>query len=89
VNPNNLAIQCEVNGAIRQSANTREMIFDCADIVSYASRYMTLQPGDIIFTGTPSGVTLGYPEGKQCWLKSGDIVKVSIENIGTLVNVLE
>jgi len=89
VNPNNLDISCEVNGSLRQSSNTSNMIFDCASIISYASQYMTLKPGDIIFTGTPSGVTLGYPENEQCWLKSGDTVKVSIEKIGTLVNVLE
>jgi 2-keto-4-pentenoate hydratase/2-oxohepta-3-ene-1,7-dioic acid hydratase in catechol pathway len=64
------------------------MIFDCATIISYASQFMTLKPGDLIFTGTPSGVVLGYPEGEQNWLKSGDEVTVSIENIGSLTNVL-
>ena len=89
VNPNNLGITCEVNGVVRQSANTSEMIFDCASIISYASQYMTLKPGDIIFTGTPSGVILGYPENEQHWLKSGDKIRVSIEKIGTLENTLE
>ena len=50
---------------------------------------MTLKPGDIIFSGTPEGVILGYPEDQQVWLKSGDEVQVSVENIGTLVNVLK
>ncbi|RHW32047.1 FAA hydrolase family protein [Lysinibacillus yapensis] len=85
----NLAIQCRVNGEVRQSSNTRHMIFDCATIVSYVSKHVTLKPGDIIFTGTPDGVILGYPEEKQNWLKPGDRVEVTIENLGSLVNVLE
>lgn len=89
VNPNSLTIICEVNGEIRQFANTCDMIFDCSQIVSYISQYMTLKPGDIIFTGTPSGVILGYPESNQHWLKSGDIIKISIEPLGTLINILE
>lgn len=89
VDASNLEIKCKVNGVLRQSGNTRDMIFDCATIVSYISSYMTLKPGDIIFTGTPSGVILGYPEDKQQWLKSGDEIVVSIEKIGDLVNVLK
>ncbi|MCM3728160.1 fumarylacetoacetate hydrolase family protein [Neobacillus cucumis] len=86
--PTNLDIKCKVNGELRQSANTRDMIFSCATIVSYISKYITLQPGDLIFSGTPDGVILGYPEDKQVWLKSGDEMTVSIEKIGTLNNVL-
>lgn len=89
INPNNLEIKCKVNGEVRQSSNTHNMIFDCATIISYISQYMTLKPGDIIFTGTPEGVILGYPEEKQCWLKSGDVLEVSIEKIGTLTNELK
>jgi 2-keto-4-pentenoate hydratase/2-oxohepta-3-ene-1,7-dioic acid hydratase in catechol pathway len=89
LDPTNLNIQCKVNGEVRQSANTRDMIFDCATLVSYLSQHMTLTPGDIIFSGTPEGVILGYPEDQQVWLKSGDEVQVSVENIGTLVNVLK
>ena len=89
LDPSNLNIECKVNGEVRQSANTRDMIFDCATLVSYLSQHMTLKPGDIIFSGTPEGVILGYPEAKQVWLKSGDEVQVSVENIGTLVNVLK
>ncbi|SMC97800.1 fumarylacetoacetate hydrolase family protein [Sporomusa malonica] len=88
VDPRNLDISCSVNGVVRQSANTRDMIFDCATIVSYLSTYMTLQPGDIIFSGTPGGVILGYPEDQQQWLKAGDTVTVTIENLGSLVNTL-
>ena len=89
VNPSDLEISCRVNGELRQQGNTKNMIFDCAYIVSYLSQHMTLKPGDIIFTGTPAGVILGYPEGKRVWLKSGDEVSVSIENIGTLINKLK
>lgn len=89
VDPNNLEVECKVNGVTRQSANTRDMIFDCATIISYLSQHMTLKPGDIIFSGTPSGVILGYQEDQQKWLKSGDEIIVSIEKIGSLVNVLK
>ncbi len=89
LDPTNLDISLKVNGEVKQSANTSQMIFDCATIVSYLSQHMTLKPGDIIFSGTPQGVVLGYPEDQQQWLKSGDKVEVYIENIGTLVNVLE
>ncbi|MDF2530438.1 MAG: 5-carboxymethyl-2-hydroxymuconate isomerase [Clostridia bacterium] len=85
----NLEVNCKVNGVLRQSGNTCDMIFDCAEIVSYLSQYMTLKPGDIIFTGTPSGVILGYPEEQQQWLKSGDEITVSIERIGSLTNILK
>lgn len=88
INPQNLEIKCTVNGELRQSANTRDMIFDCATIISYVSQYMTLKPGDIIFSGTPDGVILGYPTERQQWLKKGDEVIVSIEHIGELVNVV-
>ena len=89
IDPNNLDIQCAVNGEVRQHSNTSRMIFNCAAIISYASQYMTLKPGDIIFTGTPSGVILGQPADAQKWLKSGDRVSVTIEKLGTLVNVLQ
>lgn len=89
INPYNLDIECRVNGEVRQSANTKDMIFDCATIVSYLSQHMTLKPGDIIFSGTPGGVILGYPENEQMWLKAGDQVTVTIEKIGSLINVLK
>ncbi len=88
LDPANLSVQCRVNGELRQDGNTRDMIFDCATIISYVSQYMTLKPGDLIFSGTPSGVVLGYPADKQVWLKAGDEVAVTIEQIGTLVNTL-
>ncbi|MHB1654433.1 MAG: fumarylacetoacetate hydrolase family protein [Desulfitobacteriaceae bacterium] len=88
VDPNDLLIESHVNGEVRQSSNTKDMIFDCATIISYISKYMTLKPGDLIFTGTPSGVILGYPESKQLWLKSGDKVSVIIEKLGVLESTL-
>ncbi|WML44882.1 fumarylacetoacetate hydrolase family protein [Neobacillus sp. PS3-40] len=89
VDPNNLAIECHVNGEIRQIGNTKNMIFNCATLISYISQYMTLKPGDIIFTGTPQGVILGYPTESQTWLKSGDEINVIIESIGELTSILK
>ncbi|KAB2329548.1 fumarylacetoacetate hydrolase family protein [Cytobacillus depressus] len=85
-NPNNLFIRSIVNGKVRQSSNTADMIFYCDEIVSYISRYMTLEPGDIILTGTPEGVIMGYPKEKQIWLKDGDEVTIEIEKLGRLTN---
>jgi 2-keto-4-pentenoate hydratase/2-oxohepta-3-ene-1,7-dioic acid hydratase in catechol pathway len=80
----NLKIECRVNGEVRQSSNTADMVFNCKQLVSYASRYFTLKPGDIIFTGTPEGVISGYPKDKQVWLKAGDKLVTSIEKLGDL-----
>ncbi len=88
IDPTNLDIACKVNGEIRQSSNTKHMIFNCATIISYISKHMTLKPGDLIFTGTPEGVILGYPENEQEWLKPGDEIEVTIDKIGTLKNKL-
>ncbi|WP_261305166.1 fumarylacetoacetate hydrolase family protein [Paenibacillus andongensis] len=85
-NPNDLSIRCIVNGEVRQSSNTSDMIFHCDEIVSYISQHMTLVPGDIILTGTPEGVVLGYPEDKQVYLKDGDVVTIEIEKLGSLTN---
>lgn len=82
--PNALQLETRVNGEVRQSENTSDMIYNCAHIVSYCSRYLTLKPGDIIFTGTPSGVILGHPADKRVWLKPGDKVVTTIEKLGTL-----
>jgi 2-keto-4-pentenoate hydratase/2-oxohepta-3-ene-1,7-dioic acid hydratase in catechol pathway len=88
VDGDNLKIECRVNGEVRQSSNTSDMVFNCKQLVSYASRYMTLKPGDIIFTGTPEGVISGYPKDKQVWLKPGDKVVTSIEKLGDLTFTL-
>jgi 2-keto-4-pentenoate hydratase/2-oxohepta-3-ene-1,7-dioic acid hydratase in catechol pathway len=75
--PQNLDIQCRLNGQVVQSSNTRHMIFNIPLILAFISKNFTLEPGDIIITGTPSGVGP---------LQDGDIVEVEIENIGTLTN---
>ena len=79
-------ITTTVNGEVRQQAQLKQMIFKPDAIIEFVSQYITLQEGDIIFTGTPSGVVLGKNESKYGWLKSGDTVSISISGIGTLVN---
>lgn len=87
-NPDNLNVSCTINSEKRQSSNTSDMIFSCADIVSYCSHVMTLRPGDIIFTGTPEGCITGKVPTEQKWLKAGDVVITEIEKLGTLRNEL-
>ena len=82
----NATITTTVNGEIRQQAKLQQMMFKPDAIIEFVSQYITLQEGDIIFTGTPSGVVLGKNESKYGWLKSGDTVSISISGIGTLVN---
>ncbi|MFQ5611916.1 MAG: fumarylacetoacetate hydrolase family protein [Anaerolineae bacterium] len=84
--PQALDLRCWVNGDLRQNANTGEMIFSVAQIISYASQYMTLEPGDVISTGTPEGVILGRQE--QDWLKPGDEVSAEVAGLGRLTNVM-
>lgn len=85
-NPNELGIKSIVNGEIRQHSNTSDMIFACDEIVSYISQHFTLTPGDIILTGTPEGVVMGYPPEKQLYLQDGDLVTIEIEKLGSLTN---
>lgn len=87
-NPNDLEIRCIVNGEVRQNSNTSDMVFHCDEIVSYISQHMTLYPGDIILTGTPEGVVLGYPPEKQVYLQDGDVVTIEIEKLGSLTNTM-
>jgi 2-keto-4-pentenoate hydratase/2-oxohepta-3-ene-1,7-dioic acid hydratase in catechol pathway len=84
IDPDNLKIECRVNGETRQSSNTSDMIHSNRHIISYVSRYVTLRPGDIIFTGTPEGVILGKPKDQQIWLKAGDKIACSVEKLGEL-----
>ncbi|MDB5654735.1 MAG: 5-carboxymethyl-2-hydroxymuconate Delta-isomerase [Tardiphaga sp.] len=86
VDPNNLTIETFVNDEkqARQSSNTSKFIFNPQKVISYTSKLFELQPGDIIFTGTPSGVIVGMPKDKQVWLKSGDRITSRIEKLGTL-----
>jgi len=82
--PQKLDLWCEVNGERRQASNTGDMVFTCAQIVSYISQHMTLMPGDIIFTGTPEGVIAGMPEGKRKWLKGGDALRCAVGPVDPL-----
>jgi len=82
--PNNLRLECRVNGEQRQDWNTNDMIFNCRQMISFASRMMTIKPGDILFTGTPHGVIFGKPKAEQVWLKAGDRVACSVEKLGEL-----
>jgi 2,4-didehydro-3-deoxy-L-rhamnonate hydrolase len=82
--PQNLKLICEVNGERLQNDSTKNMIFGVADLISILSEAFTLEPGDIIATGTPSGV--GFSRKPPIYLKDGDIIKTSVEGIGELVN---
>ena len=84
LDPNNLDISSVVNGETRQNSNTSDMIFNVQQIIADLSHHFTLQPGDLIFTGTPQGVMHGYPADQKNWLKPGDRVDVTIQGIGTL-----
>ena len=82
----NATITTTVNGEVRQQAKLEQMLFKPDAIIEFVSQYITLQEGDIIFTGTPSGVVLGKNESKYGWLTSGDTVSITISGIGTLEN---
>jgi 2-keto-4-pentenoate hydratase/2-oxohepta-3-ene-1,7-dioic acid hydratase in catechol pathway len=82
--PNNLRLETRVNGETRQDWNTNDMIFNCRQLISFASKMMTIKPGDIFFTGTPQGVILGMPPDKRVWLKAGDKIACSLEKLGEL-----
>ena len=85
--PSNLSIKTWVNGELRQNGNTCDMIFSVAQIVYHLSRIMTLEPCDIIATGTPSGVAMAMKPQK--WLNPGDVIRMEIQGIGTLENTVE
>ena len=79
--PQNLGMWLDVNGKRFQTGNTQTMIFDVATIISYASEFMTLMPGDIVITGTPPGVGMGV-KPKPRYLKAGDVMTLGIEGLG-------
>jgi 2-keto-4-pentenoate hydratase/2-oxohepta-3-ene-1,7-dioic acid hydratase in catechol pathway len=80
--PHNLKIELTVNGVVKQSSNTSELIFDISEQIAHLSEKITLHPGDVILTGTPAGVGAGRGE----FLKAGDEVRITIERVGELVN---
>lgn len=78
---NNLGMWLKVNGEQKQNGTTANLIFDVAQVVSYLSRFMTLEPGDVISTGTPAGVGLGFDPPQ--YLKPGDVVELGIDGLGS------
>lgn len=79
VNDNDLLLETRVNGEVMQSQRTRDLIFDSAAIVSWASQFVTLEPGDMVFTGTPGSTSATQP---------GDVVEVELEGVGLLRNTI-
>jgi 2-keto-4-pentenoate hydratase/2-oxohepta-3-ene-1,7-dioic acid hydratase in catechol pathway len=84
VDPTNLDFTCTVNGEVRQKSNTSNLIFDIPTLIEHVSTALTLMPGDVILTGTTSGVALWLPG--QPWLKEGDRVRVEIDQLGAIEN---
>ena len=84
--PQDLSIRGWLNGEIRQDSNTSDMIFTVAEIISYISRYITLDPGDVVITGTPPGVIMGRED--KAWMTEGDSYAVEIGNLGKLSNTM-
>ena len=83
-----LKIQSRLNGKVMQSDNTDNMMFPVAETIAYVTQGMTLEPGDIVFTGTPSGV--GHARKPDpVWMKAGDVCEIDIEGVGVLVNPIE
>lgn len=85
--PHALRLTCELNGEVVQDSNTAQMVFKTADIIEYASRFFTLNPGDIILTGTPPGVGC-FRKPEPLWLKPGDVVTCTVEGIGSVTNTV-
>ncbi len=82
--PHRLNLRTWVNDELRQESNTKYLIFNCFDIVEHLSTAFTLEPGDVIPTGTPSGVILGMDP--KVWLKPGDVVRIAIDQLGEIAN---
>ena len=85
-NVQQLNLTCSLNGEQRQCSSTADMIFTVAEIIEDLSKHMTLEPGDLILTGTPEGVIMGMAE--KNWLKPGDVVTVEIEKLGSTTNTM-
>lgn len=82
--PHKLGIRAFVNGEKRQDSNTEQLIFDCFDQIAFLSQAMTLEPGDLLFTGTPGGVGVGFKPFR--FLAAGDVVRIEIDGIGAIEN---
>lgn len=79
MNPDDLLLQTRLNGELRQSQRTSDLFFDSATIISYVSKFVTLEPGDVIYTGTP---------GATRAMKPGDVVEIELEGVGILRNTI-
>ena len=86
-NPHNLNLSLKVNGVEKQNSNTKYLLFNINDLIEDLSIVFTLEPGDIIATGTPSGVGAG--RNPQEWLYNGDVIEATVEGIGTIVNTVK
>lgn len=86
IDETNLGIRCYVNGDKRQESNTRHLMFSCAAQIAHLSQAMTLEPGDVIFTGTPAGV--GALMDPPCFLTEGDVVRTEIDQLGAIENIV-
>jgi 2-keto-4-pentenoate hydratase/2-oxohepta-3-ene-1,7-dioic acid hydratase in catechol pathway len=82
--PGSLRLQTRVNGELRQDATTSDLVFGCAEMIEYLTAAFTLEPGDVLCTGTPAGVGAGFDPPR--WLVAGDTVRIEIEGIGVLEN---
>ena len=82
--PHDLGLRTYVNGEKRQDTNTQHMVYDCFDQIAHLTQAFTLEPGDVIYTGTSSGVAVA--QNPPPWLVVGDLVRVEIENIGYIEN---
>jgi 2-keto-4-pentenoate hydratase/2-oxohepta-3-ene-1,7-dioic acid hydratase in catechol pathway len=85
--PHHLRIRCRVNGETMQDSNTEQMIFNVPQVIAYLSRVMTLEAGDVVFTGTPPGV--GFARDPPLFLRDGDVVEIEIDGIGILRNPVQ
>jgi 2-keto-4-pentenoate hydratase/2-oxohepta-3-ene-1,7-dioic acid hydratase in catechol pathway len=85
--PHGLSLSCAVNGETRQSSNTKHLIFNVWDQIAHLSKAMTLEPGDLIFTGTPGGV--GNAMDPPKFLKPGDVVRCEIDKLGAIEGVMK
>jgi 2-keto-4-pentenoate hydratase/2-oxohepta-3-ene-1,7-dioic acid hydratase in catechol pathway len=86
-NPHNLNLSLKVNGIEKQHANSKFMLFNINELIEDLSIVFTIEPGDIIATGTPAGVGAG--RNPQEWLHDGDVVEATVEGIGTIVNTVK
>jgi acylpyruvate hydrolase len=85
--PGNVQIQTRLNGEVMQNANTDDLVFSVAQLIEYYSQFYLFRPGDVITTGSPSGV--GFGRNPKVFMKAGDVVEVEVQGVGTLRNPVE